>query len=128
MVSLFMNGANPGFKPLLQGLENDYSLGAALYPAILEEAFEVLQVFTEQPVYQAIVKKQVGKTRQEKENREAPDLSFAQMTKEQMKKKSLCFKCGNQGHRAFECKKDMEGQGKDKERTRKGQQNADIAS
>ena len=63
MASLFMNGTNPGFKPLLRDLENDYSLGAALYPATLEEAFEVLQVFTEQPVYQAIVKKQVGKTR-----------------------------------------------------------------
>ena len=113
MASLFMNGANPGFKPLLRDLANDYSLGAALYPATLEEAFEVLQVFTEQPVYQAIVKKQVGKTRREKEIKEAPDLSFAQMTKEQMKKKGLCFKCGNHGHRAFECKKEMEEQEKD---------------
>ena len=51
MASLFMEGANPGFKPLLQDLTNDYSLGAALYPATLEEAFEVLQVFTEQSVY-----------------------------------------------------------------------------
>ena len=69
-------------------------------------------MFTEQLVYQAIVKKQVGKTRQEKEDREAPGLSFAWMTKEQMKKKGPCFKCGKQGHRAFEYKKDMEEQEK----------------
>ena len=42
MASLFINGANPRFKPLLQDLANHYSLGAALYPATLEEAFEVL--------------------------------------------------------------------------------------
>ena len=34
------------------------------------------------------------------------------MTKEQMKKKGPCFKCGKQGHRAFEYKKDMEEQEK----------------
>ena len=113
MAFLFLNGTNLGFKLLLHNLANDYSLGAALYPATLEEAFDVLQVFTEQPVYQAIVKKKIGKTRQEKERREAPDLSFAQLTKEQMKKMGLCFKYGKQGHRAFECKEDMEEQKKD---------------
>ena len=63
MAFLFMNGANPKFKPLLRDLANDYFLGAALYPVTLEEAFKVLQVFTKQPVYQAIVKKQIDKTK-----------------------------------------------------------------
>ena len=62
MAPLFMNGANPRFKPLLRDLANDDLLGAALYPVTLEKAFKVLQVLTEQLVYQAIVKKQIDKT------------------------------------------------------------------
>ena len=33
-----------------------------------------------------------------------------------MKKKGLCFNCGRQGYRAFECKKNVEAQTQNKEK------------
>jgi Zinc knuckle len=109
IVILFMDGANKGFKPLMRDLENDYVLGTNKYPATLAEALQVLMVYSEQPVYKAIMKKL--KKRQSVETEEgSPDISFVQMKKIDMIKKGLCFRCGEKGHKASECEKKKESE------------------
>jgi len=100
IASMFMEGAHFGFKPLLRDLENDYALGAAMYPETVNEALQVMTVYAEQPMYKAIMKKIWKKKAQEDE--EEP-VSFAQMTREQKMKKGLCFKCGKEGHIRKDC-------------------------
>ena len=43
----FMDGANQGFVPLLRDMENDYLLGHAKFPETIEEALQVLTLYTE---------------------------------------------------------------------------------
>ena len=95
----FMEQAHRGFKPLIRDLENDFALGAALYPQTLEEALQILTMYSEQPLYKSIMKK----PKKRGDENETPDMSFAQLSKDQMRKQGLCFKCGKKGHRAFEC-------------------------
>ena len=98
LASVFMDGANSGFKPLLRDLENDYALGAALYPATMNEALQVMTVYTDQPLYKNIVKKGARKR-----DDELTQVSFAQMSIQEKRKKNLCFRCGKKGHKANEC-------------------------
>jgi hypothetical protein len=98
-VVLFMEGASNGFKPLIRDLENDHVLGSNKYPETLAEALQVMMVFTDQPVYKAIMKKM--KKKQSMDDDGNPDVSFA-MSKVEMIKKGLCFKCGEKGHKASE--------------------------
>jgi hypothetical protein len=50
LVVLFMEGANKGFKPLMQDLENDHALGSTKYPTTLAEALQVMMLFADQLV------------------------------------------------------------------------------
>lgn len=102
LACLLMEGAHKGFVPLLRDLENDYALGHDKYPETLEDALQVLNMYTEQPLYKAIMKK-IGKQHDKNETDMSTDVSFAQMTKKEMMKKGLCFKCGQHGHRSNEC-------------------------
>ena len=54
---MFMERAHRGFKPMLGDLARDYALGAALYPETVADALQVLNEYTEQPRYKAIMKK-----------------------------------------------------------------------
>jgi len=91
----FMEGANKCFKPLLNDLEQDYSLGDDKYPNTVEEALQVLSMY-EQQTLKRMVKKQP------KNDDDAPlNLSFAQQ--KEMKKNGLCFKCGKHGHVMKDC-------------------------
>jgi hypothetical protein len=99
---LFMEGAVKGFKPMLRNLERDYSLGTSMYPVTLDEALKALKMEERQPVYKAIMKKFKKKTTFDDD--ENPGLSFA-MSRIDMIKKGLCFKCGKHGHKATECTK-----------------------
>lgn len=53
---MFMEGANRGFKLLLHVLESDYALCAALYPATVKDALQLLAECTNQLLYKSIVK------------------------------------------------------------------------
>jgi hypothetical protein len=104
IVILFMDGANKGFKLLMRDLENDYVLGTNKYPTTLAEALQVLMVYSEQPVYKAIMKKL--KKRQSVETEKGSlDILFVQMKNIDMIKKGLCFCCGERGQKASECEK-----------------------
>jgi hypothetical protein len=54
---LFMEGGNWGFKPLLRDLENNFSLGAFLYPGTPAEALQVMLVYEASSICKAITKK-----------------------------------------------------------------------
>ena len=97
---MFVEGAHFGFKPLLRDLENDCALGAAMHPETVDEALQVMTVYAEQPMCEAIVKKMRKKKAHDDE--EEP-VSFAQMTREQKMKKGLCFQCGKEGHIRKDC-------------------------
>jgi hypothetical protein len=113
---MFMDGGNKGFKHVLRDLENDYALGAALYPAAVEEAFQVMKVYEEQPLYKSIMKnarsekgKPCSKWTQIEEEQEfmgqfVQGSKLPQDVKEQCMRERCCFKCGKKGHKAFECK------------------------
>lgn len=73
---------------------------------MMGEALEVLTVYSEQLLYKAIMKKVCKKTNHDDED--ALELSFAQMSKKEMMKRGLCFKCGKKSHQANECPKDEE--------------------
>jgi hypothetical protein len=53
---LFMEGGTRGFKPLLRDLENDFALGASLYPGTPAEALQVMLVYEGSPIYKSIMK------------------------------------------------------------------------
>jgi hypothetical protein len=104
IVILFMDGANKGFKLHVRELENDYVLGTNKYPATLAEALQVLMVYSERPVYKAIMKK-LKKCQSVETEEGSPDILFVQMNKIDMIKKGLCFCCGERGQKASECEK-----------------------
>jgi hypothetical protein len=131
---MFMDGGNKGYKQLLRGLENDYTLGAGLYPTTVEDAFQVMKVYEEQPLYTNFLKSESGKKSPypQKKERTAeeyiPEMqagSFLQgMSKAekgkfraQCRDKNLCYKCGGKGHKGFQCtgKKVQYAQVKDKD-------------
>jgi hypothetical protein len=61
-----------------------------------------------QPVYKMIMKNVSRWKKKEKEQVEVAELSFV-MSKTDMIKKGLCFKCGKQGHKAYECNNNRGG-------------------
>jgi hypothetical protein len=107
-----MDGGNKGYRQMMRDLENDYALGAALYPTVLEEAFQVMKVYEEQPLYKSILKNEKTKSDKKRPHKEPRDqdslpeygTSFLQKeVQEQLKKEGRCYNCGARGHRAFEC-------------------------
>jgi hypothetical protein len=93
---LFMEGGNRGFKPLLRDLENDFALGASLYPGTPAEALQVMLVYETSPIYKAITKK-LRKKKESLDDDGNQEYSF--VNKGEMMKKGLCFKCGRKGTR-----------------------------
>ena len=105
---LFMEGGVKGFRPLLRDLENDQALGASLYPETIADALQVMMRYQEQPIYKSIMKNVNKKfTITDEEN---PDFSFM-MSKVEMMKKRLCFKCGKPGHKTADCTKKKSDEG-----------------
>ena len=103
IATIFMNGAHAGFKPLLNDLKSEYALGADKYPKTIEDALQVLTQYTEQQLYKAIKNRSRKKRKGEQELGAA---SFAQMSKNQLRKKGLCFKCGKKWSPDHECQED----------------------
>jgi hypothetical protein len=70
----------------------------------LQKALQVLMVYSEQPVYKAIMKK-LKKCQSVETEEVSPDILFVQMKNINMIKKGLCFCCGENGHKVSECEK-----------------------
>jgi hypothetical protein len=114
---MFMDGGNKGYRQMMRDLENDYALRAALYLTVLEEAFQVMKVYEEQPLYKSILKNETTKSDKMKTDKKRPHkeprdqdstpkygTSFLQNeVQEQLKREGRCYNCGARGHRAFEC-------------------------
>jgi hypothetical protein len=100
---LFMAGAKGVYSNLLVSLEDDFALGESKYPETVEDALQVLTLQSERHVKE--IKKESSKN-----DNVVPDLSFVQPKKSDMWKKSLCFKCGQKGHKAAECPHSKEEQ------------------
>ena len=97
---MFMDGANKKiYGALMRKLHDDHSLGDAKFPDTIEEALQVLSMKGTKSL------KQRGKSDVDEGTR---DLSFTQMSKTQLRKKGLCFKCGKKGHMAKDCPKEDE--------------------
>ena len=96
---LFMEGGNRGYKPLLNNLKSDYALGSDMYPDTLHEALQVMMVHQESPIYRSIMKKKAEKV----DEQEPLEVSFAQMTKAEKRKKGLCFQCGSKWQPGHTC-------------------------
>ena len=84
---LFMEGVQKIYKPILNDIENDYTVGHDNYPKNIEDALEILTVFG-------------GKFNNPKKPRES-EIQFMQKT--EMMQKGLCFKCKRKGHKAQDC-------------------------
>ena len=80
-------------------MSDDHALGTEKCPEDVETALQTMMLFQE-----GAQKKTDAKKRRKQAEDESPGLSFAQMTKGEMMKKGLCFKCGKHGHRANQCK------------------------
>ena len=99
---LFMEGGAKGFGLLLRDLENDQALGASLHPETVADALQVMMPCQEKPICESVMNNANKKfTTMEDKN---PDFSFM-MSKVEMMKKCLCFKCGKPGHKAADCAK-----------------------
>ena len=98
---MFMDGAHGGFRPMMRDLDSDFTLGHSMYPGTVEESLQVMSMFTEQPAYRAIMKKKQKGRKSDDDPR--GEKSFGQMSKNEMKRKGVCFKCKKKGHRAAEC-------------------------
>jgi len=92
-----VEGANKSFKPLLDDLEQDHSLGDDKCPETIEEVLQVLSMCKKQTL------KRIKKKKHKSDDDAPLSLSFAQ--KNQMMKQGLCFKCGKQGHVMKDCPK-----------------------
>jgi hypothetical protein len=101
LATLFMEGENRGFKPMLRDLDNNFALGAPIYPESPEEALQVMMVYETNPIYKSIIKKLRKKKRPSDEDELQHGSSF--MNKAEMMKKGVCFKCGTKGHKAADC-------------------------
>jgi hypothetical protein len=86
----FMEGTNKTMKSMMKDLEHDFALGQTKYPTTVEEALQVMTLYTDS-------NKSKSKKGQLKEE-ESPALSFAHCVR-----KGKCFKCGKQGHKRADC-------------------------
>eukprot|EP00977_Amphora_coffeiformis_P024805 scaffold17205_cov186-Amphora_coffeaeformis.AAC.22 len=97
---MFMDGANKKlFRYFMKNMQDDYALGNDNYPTDVETALQVLLL------YQEGTQKKTSK-KEPWVNEPNPghiELAFAQMTKNDKRKRRLCFKCGKKGHKEADC-------------------------
>eukprot|EP00977_Amphora_coffeiformis_P018078 scaffold6161_cov158-Amphora_coffeaeformis.AAC.1 len=97
---MFMEGANKKlFGYFMKNMQDDYALGNDNYPTDVESALQVLLL------YQEGMQKKTSK-KEPWANEPNPgqiELAFAQMTKNDKRKRGLCFKCGKKGHKEADC-------------------------
>eukprot|EP00977_Amphora_coffeiformis_P021617 scaffold9572_cov157-Amphora_coffeaeformis.AAC.4 len=80
-------------------MHDDYALGNDNYPTDMETALQVLLLYQE-----GTQKKTSKKEPCVNELNPGPvELAFAQMTKNDKRKRGLCFKCGKKGHKEADC-------------------------
>eukprot|EP00977_Amphora_coffeiformis_P017592 scaffold5813_cov189-Amphora_coffeaeformis.AAC.1 len=97
---MFMDGANKKlFGYFMKNMHDDYALGNDNYPTDVETALQVLLLYQE-----GTQKKTSKKEAWKDETDPGPiDLAFAQMTKNDKRKRGLCFKCSKKGHKEADC-------------------------
>ena len=96
---MFLDGADKTmFGYLVKNMGNDYALGNDTYPEDVESALQVLLLYQE-GVHRKSTKKKII----QRDNDEMVELSFAQLTKNQLRKRGMCFTCGKKGHTAPQC-------------------------
>ena len=96
---MFLDGADKTmFGYLVKNMGNDYALGNDTYPEDVESALQVLLLYQE-----GVHRKSTKKKNIQRDNDEMVELSFAQLTKNQMRKRGMCFTCGKKGHTAPQC-------------------------
>eukprot|EP00977_Amphora_coffeiformis_P003629 scaffold703_cov168-Amphora_coffeaeformis.AAC.32 len=83
-------------------MHDDYALGNDNYPTDVETALQVLLL------YQEGTQKKTSK--KETWVDEQVELAFAQMTKNDKRKRGLCFKCGKKGHKEADCPENQQQQ------------------
>jgi hypothetical protein len=97
---MFMEGAEKKiYASLMKNMRNDHALGNEKYPETVEEALQVMMLYSE------------GMHTKKKKDEEKLALGYAQISaskRREMMKKGLCFKCGEKGHRAMNCPKKEE--------------------
>lgn len=96
---LFMQNANQKYKPLLDGIHDDFTLGDDRYPDTIESAYEILEQYARQHK----LHEKRGGSREDK-----VELNFAQMSKTQLRKHGLCFKCKKKWTPGHGCEKTEE--------------------
>eukprot|EP00977_Amphora_coffeiformis_P004232 scaffold889_cov104-Amphora_coffeaeformis.AAC.1 len=100
---MFMDGANKKlFGYFMKNMHDDYALGNDNYPTDVETALQVLLL------YQEGTQKKTSK--KETWVDEQVELAFAQMTKNDKRKRGLCFKCGKKGHKEADCPENQQQQ------------------
>ena len=88
---------------------NDYALGKDMYPVTLHNTLQVMLVHQDSLAHRAIMKKVKAKKDKDKiGDGEELVVSFAQMAKDKMRKKGLCFNCGHKWQPGHKCKKKKE--------------------
>ena len=79
-------------------MSNNHALGTEKHPANVESALQTMMLHLE-----GVSKKLADKKRHKHLEDKFPQLGFVQMSKNEMRKKGLCFKCKKRGHTTDKC-------------------------
>ena len=85
IVYLFMDGSNQAYKILMRCLDQGYSTGEKEFPKDIEEALQLMQLFSDTPDYKFTANKMRNK------RFDSPSLSFVQKVTDKTKESSRSY-------------------------------------